>query len=324
MSSRGLSLKFMEALKSGVLKPILCQVKKDRTLDLQIRDNYINVYYRGGSLIKVEEKDGGYSGEFNTAYMKAVLAKNNTPRFPYIIKRDTDASTLVHELFPFMKTGMDQTFSDKETSEREFQQLVVRENNYSPVSNDTDYTICDIEYTHTKYKYLRFDLLATHWPSKSPIRKKQASMKLVLVEMKYGDGALRGAAGIKKHYEDMKKAIGHIGTLCTEMTTVTKQKAELGLIQKSKLDSNETGRIERIKVSANEKPEWILLLANHKPDSSILRDELNWLKNISEMENFPFDIKIAVSNFMGYGLYENHIFSLSEFLENFLSQKSDK
>lgn len=326
MSARGLSQKFMDDLKleSGVLNPILQRVLEDRTLDLEIRDNYINVYYRGGSLIKIEKRNSDYLGEFNTEYMKGAPARNSAPDwsdiFPYSINKHSEACTLVHGLFPFMKEGMNRRVS----GEREFQQLVVRENNYSPISNGTDYAICDIEYTHTNQRELRFDLIAAYWPSKSSARKNPDSMKLALIEMKYGDGALTDPAGIQPHYHDLKKSFPHIGILCTEMTTVTKQKAELGLIRKSKLDDNDASRIESITVSANEKPEWILLLANHNPKSSILRKELTWLENKSEKENFPFEIKISVSNFMGYGLYEDCIFPLSEFLKKFMPEKASR
>lgn len=326
VSSRGLSQKFMNDLKleSGALYPILQRVLEDRTLDLEIRDNYINVYYRGGNLINIAERSNDYLGTFNTQYMKHDKPRNESlswvDLFPYSLKTSSEARELVDDLFPFMKVGMNQTLAKSEKCEREFQQLVARENNYSPISSDVDYIICDIEYTHTTHRELRFDLIAAHWPSKRPVRKKPNSMKLALIEMKYRDESLTGSAGIRKHYTDLTNASKHISILCDEMTVVTKQKSELGLIKKGKLDANEPTRIEKIKVSASEKPEWILLLANHDPEKSALRKELIWLQNKSKEDNFPFEIKIAVSNFMGYGLYEDSMIPLSKFLEEFLPE----
>ena len=46
----------MQDLSAGYLKPVLDRVKSDQTLMLAIRDGYINVYYRGGSLLKLEEQ----------------------------------------------------------------------------------------------------------------------------------------------------------------------------------------------------------------------------------------------------------------------------
>jgi hypothetical protein len=44
---RLLSDTFMDALKNGKLQRLLQTVLQDGTLDLQIRENYVNVYYRG-------------------------------------------------------------------------------------------------------------------------------------------------------------------------------------------------------------------------------------------------------------------------------------
>jgi len=47
--TRRLSDRFMKDLKSGLLQPLLQRVHDDPTLELEIRDDYINVYYRGGA-----------------------------------------------------------------------------------------------------------------------------------------------------------------------------------------------------------------------------------------------------------------------------------
>ncbi len=41
---------FMEALQNGFLMELLDEIKKDTDLDLEIRDNYLNIYYKGNSL----------------------------------------------------------------------------------------------------------------------------------------------------------------------------------------------------------------------------------------------------------------------------------
>lgn len=55
---RKLSNTFMNDLlnEGGVLHSILHRVKRDHTLMLSIRQDYINIYYRGGNLLKVEEQ----------------------------------------------------------------------------------------------------------------------------------------------------------------------------------------------------------------------------------------------------------------------------
>ena len=53
---RSISGKFIGNLKSGFLAPILERVHSDKDLDLQIRDGYINIYFKGNSLLKLTEK----------------------------------------------------------------------------------------------------------------------------------------------------------------------------------------------------------------------------------------------------------------------------
>ncbi len=313
MSFRGINSTFLAALKNGYLSPVLQRVKLDRTLDLQIRDNYINIYYRGASLSKITDSSADFNLNYLKAYNEAVPAVLKKLNFPLPIKNSEDSDRLI-SLFPYLKEAVDLYLGTNEKCEREFQQLLSRTNNYSPISNDTDYLICDIEYTHSQYRELRLDLTAAKWPSNATDRKYPEKMKFALIEMKYGDGALCGSAGILKHVNDLKNIAPHMDTLRNEMITVLKQKSELGLILKSALNRND--RLEKISFSdTNSKPEWILVAADHKPESTVLFRELKNLKEIVDEEaDFPFEIKIAVSSFMGFGLYEKKLHSLNNFL----------
>jgi len=108
------------------------------------------------------------------------------------------------ELLPFLKQAMDEYFSKYGKCEREFQQLVARENNNSVIANDTDYYITDIEYTSSESINSRFDLVGIKWESSSTNRKKADNCHLVFIEMKYCDNAIGGSAGIKKHLVDIE------------------------------------------------------------------------------------------------------------------------
>lgn len=66
MKLRALDEVFIKDLQVGKLKDFLERVKKDDTLCLEIRDNYINIYYRGGSLFKIsplKTNEEGYKHE---------------------------------------------------------------------------------------------------------------------------------------------------------------------------------------------------------------------------------------------------------------------
>ena len=49
---RRLSGAFMDDLAQGVLSPLRDRVLADRSLCLEIRDDYLNIYYRGGNLLR--------------------------------------------------------------------------------------------------------------------------------------------------------------------------------------------------------------------------------------------------------------------------------
>ena len=52
---RRLSQTFMDCLTTGFLAPLRDCVADDADLNLEIRANYLNVYYKGNSLLKLSE-----------------------------------------------------------------------------------------------------------------------------------------------------------------------------------------------------------------------------------------------------------------------------
>jgi hypothetical protein len=185
---RGLSNNFVSDLKEqeGILYPILERIRNDHTLMLAIRDGYFNVYYRGGNILKVSEKKGFYQTFFDTNYGLGKDIGNGEK----LIRSKMDAEEIV-SLLSKRKIVMDEFFAKKGKAEREFQQLVARENNNSSISGKCEYFITDIEIS---VPYLgRFDMAAIQWPAKD--RKYGNKCKVALIEMKYSDSSLQGDAG---------------------------------------------------------------------------------------------------------------------------------
>ena len=153
---RALKDRFLKDLESGMLAPLTEEVRSDHTLCLELRGSYVDVYYRGGCMMKVEENsDNFYLVEFNEKYFR---------------RKDDIVKWL--NVSPCLKRAMDHYFvTVVEKSEREFQQLVVRENNFSRITRSTDYYVCDIEYEIGQRK---FDMIAARWPSKPHVRRRQA------------------------------------------------------------------------------------------------------------------------------------------------------
>ena len=304
---RKLSNKFMDDLvnSDGVLHPILTRVKKDHTLMLAIRENYINIYYRGGNILNIKEHiKGFYQASFDDQYNKSGLLIPDSPTEIY----DQNDSRSWIESFPCRKNIMDEYFSTYGKAEREFQQLIARENNNSTISNESEYFISDIEVTES---YARFDIMAIRWLATQ--RKNGSNCKAALIEMKYGDGSLGGSAGILKHLKDMEKLVSNQESYVRLLETMESQFTqldELGLLKFNKGTSN-----AKVKLNPDEIPEVIFVIANHNPRSPKLKTILRDPEIDKYAQSQLFDLKFYVASFAGYGLHAKCMFPLVEFLK---------
>jgi len=302
---RELSEKFMSDLleSDGLLHPILARVRQDDTLLLAIRENYINIYYRGGNLLKIREEGKGlYTSFFEENYGETGPIKK--------IENQSDSAKWI-KAFPHLKEAMDFHFFKHRKPEREFQQLIARENNFSTISNETEYFITDIELADSNLK-ARFDMLAILWPASQ--RKNGSKCRPALIEMKYSDGALGGDSSLLKHLQDIEKFITNsikYKELLNSMENQFNQLQQLGL-----LNLNQCKNGAKIKLN-NDKPEVIFILANHNPRSSKLNTILDEPKVLKYSQSEFFDLKFFVSRFAGYGLHKDCILSLNQFI-NFL------
>lgn len=293
VQGRGLSESFLGDLRTpaGRLNWLLRRVIADQTLCLEIRSGYINIYYRGGSLFKVTEdarSQCGYSFFFDPKYLSGqcnVILPS--PREP----------CRWEVLIPQLKDCMDLWFGRHPKVEREFQQLVVRDNN-SSYAGASDYFICDIEYDN--HNGARFDLIGIRWPSTPAARRNNSGLRMVLIEMKHHDGAMGGAAGLADHLEDIVTFLElptSLNSLKHEMLTVFNQKHELGLVSCRK----------KVRSFA-ERPEVLLLLANHDPAKSALVKELkNTEAHVRRLEAMNVSVRFIRASYCGFGIYEDHL-----------------
>ena len=204
---------------------------------------------------------------------------------------------------PTLKQAMDQHLSRAKKVEREYQQIMLRDNNFGSIARSTDYYICDIEY---QSRQGRFDMIAVHWPSKSKVRRYHPhNRQLVFVEVKHGDGALDGKSGLHDHVRDINKYAGDRNDLKgikEDMVRVFNQKLELGLIDCGKP-----------LVSFSDAPPILMLtFVNHDPEKSKLGELLQTLPESPNIE-----LRIATASFFGYGLYDQGVHSLVEVWSRF-------
>ncbi len=295
----------------GLLHPILERIKHDHTLMLSIRKDYLNIYYRGGNILRIrEQRKGCYSAFFDSKYNETGVP---CLALPESIENQSEAREWV-DAFQDLKGIMDFYFSEHSKPEREFQQLIARENNFSTVANQSEYFISDIEFSDSDLG-ARFDILALRWLVAH--RKKTGSCRAALIEMKYGDNALSGSAGVLKHLRDIDALISDgvkYKALLETMERQFNQLDELGLLR-----FNRVANWTNIELNVKNKPEVIFILANHNPRSSKLHTTLNDPK-VDEYDHSPnFDLRFYVASFAGYALHADCMLTLSQFrglLEN--------
>ena len=208
---RKLTPKFMTALRDGILTPLLKKVQQDRDLILEIRpDDTIDIYYKGHRVLGLTRSKN--SNRYSIERHEKFKVNNITT-----IESREQAKEFVKDII-FIKDKISQLRSSG--NEREFQQLVVRENNIGVNARDTDYFICDIEYeiTNKENKKCKFDMIGAHWPSDRNIRKQDKDIEIVIIEMKYFNKSIasikhskkkreKGSAGLYDHASDFSSLL---------------------------------------------------------------------------------------------------------------------
>lgn len=315
---RELSKEFLNSLKNGLLKPVLKRVKQDDTLMLAIRDGYINIYYRGGNLLKISEMPNFYEFFFDKKYDLSFRHKaydelnlceriNESAPIEEFAKIEKWVASIAR-----LKELMDFWFNEHPKTEREFQQLVERENNRSSISNETEYFIADIEMADSEIS-ARFDMLAIKWLSSG--RQDGRNCKASFIEMKYGDDQLSGESGLISHIRDISIFLSNrvsYSTILKAMTGQFNQLVELGLIKFNQCSNN-----TKVELNPTIKPEFIYLLANHNPRSKKLQNILLSDEFKEYVGSDLFDLRFFVSSDAGYGMHNYNMLTYEKYTNRF-------
>lgn len=300
---RAVSEEFLHDLKDGMLRHLTERVRVDDTLMLALRGASINIYYRGGNLMRIAKNPGSYRATFDVNY----AGKNAFPeqlalleQLPKSIGTEADCQLWLKS-FPHLKEIMNSYLAKHPKLEREFQQLVAWENNRSRNANGTEYFITDIEYDGGAGSG-RFDMVGLRWLAKDKKTGKKCGP--VFIEMKYGDSALDGRSGLKKHLKDLSTALSD-KVKCKNLNNMIEnqfcQLDELGLLR-----FNRARMFDGVTVSG--KPEVIIILGNTNPNSAILRRLIGSIE-----EPMDFELRFFVARFAGYGLHSKCVVGLPEF-----------
>ena len=285
--ARAIKGKFIDELINGNLNPILEYIQLDDTLNLELRGKEVTVYYRGGALLTIKQ---------DTYILKGLTEKYHKG-FPFM---EPDIRN-IEDYIPKAKHLVDIYINTvkNQFGEKDIQQQIARENNYSPNSLDTDYFVIDTEYQDM----FRFDIVALRWDSKGNTRKLPKSFlpTITIFEVKQGYSSLSGKSGMISHISDFKKFLStrDIDSFKSDMISVFNQKRKLGLIK----GMNKYKEV--VAVAPN--IDFVFLLANYKNHSSQLSTALKSIE----------DCRFVYANSMGYGLFERNIINKSRFLEMF-------
>jgi hypothetical protein len=333
--SRAISPKFFADLETGILASLPKKVQRDDTLMLALRGNYINIYYRGGSILKLtERKSGGYDVCFDTDYSKGTALA--LPQ-PSCITKPEHCDTWVAAL-PALKEVMNHYFSDKRKAEREFQQLVAWENNRSVISSDTEYFITDIEYAVTlDGRPMRADMLGLKWPAGK--RSGSGECTPVIIEMKYGIKAFKGSStagkkgsGIKDHFDDICSFFGVDGN--EDKSKVKKREADfkkmialqfqqLWKLKLIRFDESRAFKEAKGLPKITGKPEVVFLLANNNPRSTALGTAIRSIPDSQIEKAEPhFDLRFFAASFAGYGMHDACMLTRNQVLEQLNSARA--
>ncbi len=255
-SVRGLSNAFIDCLKSGFLSPITSLVIDDPDLDLEIRRSYINVYYKGNSLLKLTEAaPGRYTAQIHPKFTGDL-------QLPAVYSDEAAVSHFVSAV-PMMKRNIARR--GKQSREVEYEQLIIRANNLEP-RNNTEYFIVDRQYAAREG---RFDLTGMFWDGRH--RKRNQEVPVCLMEIKFAlnPDIDRVHEQLARYYESI---CPHAAQLAEELEGIFRQKLALGLYRQpaARLDAMKTLRFTR----SIDQFQFVLVLVDYNPHSSKFRPEL--------------------------------------------------
>lgn len=220
------------------------------------------------------------------------------------------------EYLPYIKQNIDLWIGagNKSPYEREFMQLIMRENNSKTAGNLSDYFIIDMEHQYKKGGPIS-DLAGLIMERS---RRRGKTYRLSMIEVKYLDRAFTGPAGIRAHIDDYVRLINDpvlLNDLKSDIYEMFCQSKKLGLLPGIRIKN------ERIDIS-DERPELLLVLISRNTNDgrNSRENEVKSLKTILESSLKEYgdmldDVYIAGTAEIGFGLYADRKVKLIDFCE---------
>lgn len=274
---RQLSNTFLICLKSGFLSSLTEYVRNDIDLNLEIREGYINIYYKGNSLLKLCEAGSllRYKAEIDPKFLEGTqtsldFTEDTVPQFIKAI--------------PLVKENINRYGAY--SKEIEYEQMIIRANNYEE-HNNTEYFIVDRQYDMPEGQV---DLFGIYWDR--DYRRPNQEVPLCLMEVKFAlnEQIQEVHEQLNRYYEAVKNKASEIAE---EMEVIFQQKLKLGLYSQEQRNTMKT-----LTFSRNiEKFQFILIFVDYNPNSTLL--------NFESIKNLPFANQVKIFN-AGFGMWKQN------------------
>lgn len=227
MEYRGLSAGCCEMLKPvSDLRMLMECVCKDPACCIEVRHNYLNCYYRGGSLFRMKLKPKSQKTEFKFDPKYFVLKNPSCAAYEKLKAWNASSPSDPKEWLDrleVLKQIMNDWLSEHPKAEREVQQENVKLNTFAR----GNYQAIDIELAIPKDpKAGRMDIIA--------VRREEERYVPVIVELKHGTGAFDGKSGIRNHYDNIIRFLDREGGeeyLIETIRRIWDAKRTLGLLK---------------------------------------------------------------------------------------------
>lgn len=293
---RQLSPEFMHTLTDGHLNCLRERCADDPDLDLFLRGDYVSVYFKGASLVKVYGPQEGFALDWGTNPYTQQLP-SGPARLGNIVETDTFL-----KLIPLIKEQV-WNVGKRGAFEIEYEQLLIRSNNrHGHKGVTTEYFIVDRQYALgcRDGNRVQLDMVAVCWPShdKRP-RRGNDTVVPVVIEYKYGLNP-----DIKNVHEQLKRYHEHLekewDDFTEDLQNLLVQRSELGLF------GEESKKVHDLKVIREFKQlEFLVALADYNPNS------MN--HPAAELGRLPFAERIRIAS-CGFGLWKQNLPKPSEYL----------
>lgn len=235
--------------ETGLLYKLLKLVREDEDLVLEIRDDYINIYYKGGNMAKIASENSiqfdanyfkGYKRPNYEADNKEKARKSLKKEWLEKLKEDRDYKKFIKEMKKLMNGYWNWLREErgKELKEKDIQHTLCICN-----TEASEYTVIDVEFQVSTRKENRYTYVKPAKPKgrfvapnkKAPrfdvIAVRNSDHRLCVIELKSGVNALFQKSGIGDHADSFEGSIGrNPKAFLHEMKGVIEDKKHLNLL----------------------------------------------------------------------------------------------